>query len=96
MTIGFLDQKKRGLAKKQAEGFTNKVDSKMRKLLAANGFPVKEGTVLKVPPRPVVAPVFAKEKANILKNVQIKSINNIYRYLTGKGKTDLAEMDKKT
>jgi hypothetical protein len=95
VTIGFLDQKKRGLAKKHAEGYTQKVDSRMRKLLAAHGFPVREGTTLKVPPRPVVAPVFEKEKGNIIKNIQEKAINNIYRYLTGKGKDEVAQLGEK-
>ena len=95
VTIGFLDTKKRYLAKKHAQGFTYTVDRRMGKYLAAHGFPVKTGTVLKVPPRPVVSPVFEKEKANIIKNIKDKTINNIYRYLTGKGKIDLAEMDVK-
>jgi hypothetical protein len=92
VTIGFLDTKKRYLAKKHAEGFTMTVDSRMRKLLAMYGFPVKQGTVLKVPARPVVGPVFEREKANIIKNIQRNAVNNIYRYLTGKGKDEIAEL----
>ena len=92
VTIGFLDKNKRDLAKKHARGFTRTVDRRMGKYLAMHGFPVKTRTVLKVPARPVVGPVFERERANILKNVKEKSINNIYRYLTGKGKDDIATM----
>lgn len=87
VSIGFLkDTKIRYLMSKHAEGFTYKVDSRMRKFLALHGFPVKESTTLKVPARPVVGPVFEKEKATILKNVKEKSMRSIYRYLTGKSK----------
>lgn len=96
ISIGFLDPGRRYLAKKHAQGFTRTVDRRMGKLLAALGFPVKTGTVLKVPARPVVGPVFEREKANIVKNVQNKAINNIYRYLTGKGKDEIAEVKAQT
>jgi hypothetical protein len=86
VTIGFLDPGKRGLAQKHAAGYTQKVDRKMGKLLAAHGFPVKTGTVLKIPPRPVVAPVFRMEEKNLIKNIHEKVANNIYRYLTGRDK----------
>jgi len=86
VTIGFLDTKKRYLAKKHAEGFTMTADRRMGKLLAAYGFPVKTGTVLKVPARPVVGPVFEREKGNIKTNIQQSTVNNIYRYLTGRPK----------
>lgn len=86
VTIGFLDTKRRYIAKRHAEGFTQTVDRRMGKLLAMYGFPVRTGTVLKVPARPVVGPVFAKEKARIVKNIQEKAVNNVYRYLTGKPK----------
>jgi hypothetical protein len=86
VTIGFLDPKNKGLAKMHAAGFTKTVDRRMGRLLAAYGFPVKTGTVLRVPGRPVVGPVFDREKATIRKNIQENTINNIYRYLTGKPK----------
>lgn len=86
VTIGFLDPGKRALAKKHAEGFTQTVDRRMGRYLAAHGFPVKTGTVLKIPPRPVVAPVFRAEQPNIIKNLHEKVANNIYRYLTGRAK----------
>ncbi|HSV27249.1 MAG TPA: hypothetical protein VLH60_05090 [Sedimentisphaerales bacterium] len=86
VTIGFLDPQKRGLAKKHAEGFTQTVDRRMGRYLAAHGFPVKTGTVLKVPPRPVVEPVFRAEERNIYHNLRERVVNNIYRYLTGKAK----------
>jgi len=86
VNIGFLDVKRRYIAKMHAAGFTKTVDRRMGRLLAAYGFPVKTGTVLRVPARPVVGPVFDREKATIRKNIQENTINNIYRYLTGKPK----------
>jgi hypothetical protein len=86
VTIGFLDTKKRYLAEKHAEGFTKTVDRRMGRLLAMYGFPVRTGTILKVPARPVVGPVFEREKANIKAHIQQSAVNNIYRYLTGKPK----------
>ena len=86
VTIGFLDQRNRDLGKMHAAGFEKTVDRPMAKLLAAYGFPVKTGTVLKTPARPVVGPIFEQEKANIVRNVQYNAVNNIYRYLTGRPK----------
>ena len=86
VTIGFLDQRNRGLGKMHAAGFEKTVDRPMAKLLAAYGFPVKTGTVLKTPGRPVVGPIFEQEKANIYRNIQTNAVNNIYRYLTGRPK----------
>lgn len=86
VTIGFLDPRNKGLGKLQAKGFTKTVDRRMGELLAAYGFPVKTGTELRTPARPVVAPIFMQEKANIIRNVRINAVNNIYRYLTGKPK----------
>ncbi len=91
VTIGFLDQRNRGLGKMQAAGFTKTVDRRMGKLLAAFGFPVKTGTVLRTPPRPIVGPIFDQERGNIIRNVQVNAVNNIYRYLTGRPK----DWDKK-
>ncbi len=92
VTVGFLNQKMRGLGKMHAAGYTKTVDRRMGKLLAALGFPVRTGTTLKTPARPVVGPVFEREKANIIKNVKTKTINNIYRYLTG-GQKDWDQQD---
>lgn len=86
VTIGFLSEKSRELAKKHAQGYTRTVDRRMRKMLAAHGFPVREGTTINVPPRPVVEPVFNAEQDNITNNIRVKAIDNIYRYLTGKPK----------
>ncbi len=86
VTIGFLDQRNKGLGKMQAKGFTKTVDRRMGRLLAAYGFPVKTGTVLVTPARPVVAPIFAQEEKNIYRNIRTNAVNNIYRYLTGRPK----------
>ncbi len=92
ITIGFLDQKKRGLAKLHAGGFRIPVTDKMRKMAFAAGFPLAKNTKeLNVPARPVVGPVFMREKTNIVRNVQEKSLRNIYRYLTGKTKEKMDE-----
>jgi hypothetical protein len=85
VTIGFLDQKRRGLGKMHAAGFKIPVTGRMRKMMFAAGFPLAKGTTeLRVPARPVVRPVFERERGNIIRNVREKTINNIYRYLTGK------------
>jgi hypothetical protein len=87
VTIGFLDQKKRGMAKKQAEGFKISVTTRMRRMLFAAGFPLAKGTTeLTVPPRPIVAPIFAREQKNIVQNIRLKILDNIKRYVSGKFK----------
>lgn len=92
-TIGPLQSSWRHLFKQVATGYQVPVTPRMRKLLFAVGMPLtKETTVLNVPPRPVVGPVFQTEKQRIIANIQQKSIRNIYRYLTGKSK-DQVEKD---
>jgi hypothetical protein len=96
ITIGFLDQQKRGLAKMQAGGYKIQVTSRMRKMLFAAGMPLAKGTTeLTVPPRPVVSLVFNRERQNIINNIKIKTMNNIYRYFTNKGKDWQDPMDNK-
>lgn len=91
-TVGFLDQKKRGLGKMHAAGFKIQVTDRMRRMLFAAGMPLKKGTnELDVPARPVVAPVFEREKKTIINNIKNKTLRNIYRYLTGKGKAQVEE-----
>jgi hypothetical protein len=89
MTIGFLDQRMRGLAKRHAAGYETPVTPRMRKMAFSLGFPLKKSTQrLKTPPRPVIGPVFRREQANIRKNVAFKSLDNITRYLAGKYKME--------
>ncbi len=88
VTIGpyVMQPAQREKAEMHAAGFTKTVDRPMGKLLAAYGFPVRTGTVLKTPARPVVGPIFEQEKANIYRNIELNVVNNIYRYLTGRPK----------
>jgi hypothetical protein len=85
VTIGFLAQRMRGLAKMHARGFETAVTPRMRKWAFALGFPLKRDTAkLTTPPRPVIGPVFDAEKVNIRRNVAFKSLDNLTRYLAGK------------
>lgn len=83
VTIGFLDQKKRGLAKMHAQGFEIDVSSeRSRRFHFAVRMPLAKGTTkLKVPPRPVVSVVFEREGKQIRQNVYSKVFANIGRYL---------------
>lgn len=97
VTIGFLDQRKRGLGKMHAAGYKIEISDRMRKLLFASGMPLKkETTELTVPARPVVGFVFEREKKNIVNNIKVRVVNNIYRYLTNREKDwDASMRDEK-
>jgi hypothetical protein len=85
VTIGFFKMPWREIAEQHATGFKTPVNNRMRKMMFAAGFPLAKGTQeLTVPARPVVGPIYKREKDNIIRNVQDKTITNIYRYLTGK------------
>lgn len=90
--IGFLSGRSPGattvLAKKHALGFNVPVTPRSRRWAFALGFPLKKGTSrLNIPARPVVGPVFEKERSRIVGNVQTKTLANIQRYVTGGSKS---------
>lgn len=88
VTIGPLNQSWRGLFKLHAKGFDIDVSSaRARKFHFAVRMPLAGGTTkLHVPARPVVGPVYELEKANIVRNMRLKILDNVYRYLTNKPK----------
>jgi hypothetical protein len=84
VSIGFVNVSRRLLAlvRMHAEGFETRVTPKMRKMLFALGFPIKESTrVLIAPKRPLIEPAFEREEYNITKNVRNKILKNIMRYM---------------
>jgi hypothetical protein len=86
-TVGPLDEKWRGLMKMHAQGFSLNITPRSRRFHFAVGMPLAKGTTqLRVPPRPIIAMIFQRERDQIIKNVQEKTHRNIYRYLTGKSK----------
>lgn len=69
------------LAGMQAKGFETKITPKSRKMLFALGFPVKKDTtVLKTPARPVIEPVFRKEKDHMMQDIEHKFFKLLVRY----------------
>jgi hypothetical protein len=93
VTIGFLDPRKRGLAKMHAQGFEIDVSSeRSRRLHFAARMPLKKGTTkLRVPPRPVVSVIFEREGKQIRQNVYEKVFSNIGRYLANKAVAEIGK-----
>lgn len=84
LTVGFVNQPRKVLrwVHAQAEGYSVKVTPRMRKYFFAIGFPLKKTTTtLRVPPRPLVEPIFRAEKDQILANIRQKFTNNVLRYM---------------
>ncbi len=83
VTVGFLNPRARGLAKRHAQGFDIDVSSeRARRFHFAVRMPLARGTTkLRVPPRPVVSVVFEREERRIRLNVYEKVFSNIGRYL---------------
>jgi hypothetical protein len=91
-TVGYLDKRVADRMNLHAEGYSVHITSRMRRMLFAAGMPLQKGTSeLKVPARPIVEPVFEQEKDRIINNVKLKTLRNIYRYLTGKSKEQVEE-----
>jgi len=90
-TIGPLsDPKWEGLFRMHAQGFNINITPRSRRFHFAVGMPLAKGTTqLRVPPRPIIAQIFQRERDQIIKNVQEKTQRNIYRYLTGKSKEQI-------
>lgn len=88
-SIGFLSGKSPGkttlLAKKHALGFRARLTPRARRWAFGLGFPLAKGTTeLVIPPRPVVGPVYEREKGNIVRNIGTKVLSNMERYRAGK------------
>ncbi|OPY15244.1 MAG: hypothetical protein A4E66_00163 [Syntrophus sp. PtaB.Bin001] len=89
--IGFLSGRSPGattvLAKKHAQGFNVPVTPRSRRWAFALGFPLKKGTsLLNIPARPVVGPVFEKEKGRIVQNINKKVPEKIMEYIQKAGR----------
>lgn len=68
----------------QSEGYAKTITPKMRKMLFSMGFPVKkETTMLKVPKRESIQPVFDNQKNQIVKNIDEKFAAALNRYIWG-------------
>jgi len=71
----------------QAEGYTKVITPRMRKMLFAMGFPIRKGTtMLKVPKRESIQPVFDQQKNTIVKNLDEKFAAAMNRYIFGGSK----------
>ncbi len=87
ISIGFIREKGVSdgmlkLAGMHAKGFKTRITPKMRKMLFALGFPVKKSTtILESPARPVIEPIFRQEQGDIMRNIEIKFMASIMRYL---------------
>ena len=76
--------KMRFLMHLQAEGYTKVITPRMRKMLFAMGFPIrKDTTMLKVPKRESIQPVFDQQKNTIVKNLDEKFAAALNRYIFG-------------
>jgi hypothetical protein len=86
VSIGFLHTHASAqvlrLARMHARGYETPITPTMRKMLFGLGFPVKKSTTtLKTPARPVIEPIFEQEKDTILRNLEMKFIRNVLRYI---------------
>ena len=86
LAVGFVNARIRliRMAQEHAEGFSTAITPKMRKMFFAMGFPVKKGRkFVTSPQRPLVRPVFRREKDNLQTNIKSKYLANLHRYMNG-------------
>lgn len=68
----------------QSEGYSKVITPRMRKMLFSMGFPVrKETTMLNVPKRASIQPVFDHQKNQIVRNIDEKFAAALNRYILG-------------
>lgn len=84
VVVGFVNTRVRlmQLARFHAEGFSTPITPRMRKMFFAMGFPVaRDRKYVTTPARPLVGPVFVREREASLENVRTKYLENVRRYM---------------
>jgi hypothetical protein len=84
MAVGFVRADARLLSwvKAQAKGYTTPVTARARRLMFAAGFPLRRSTRrLVTPARPLIDPIYNRQKPIIQKNLGTKYLEAVTRYI---------------